>query len=639
MERKTFAVIEIKSIDEEQRTVKGIATTPTVDRMGDTIDPMGATFADSIPLHLYHDSTRPVGQARLGKPTRKGIPFEANIPSVHEPGTIKDRVDEAWQSLKYKLIGAVSIGFNPVWDAIEQLKDGGLKFLKSEILELSLVSIPANPDAVITGIKSLDQHIRAASGRSRPGVSGRKGSTPMNTLQQKLADFKQARTTKMARMNEITEAVQAESREFTEDEIGEFDMLEMEIKQLDKDIRLVTSEIMSASTARPIEGQGQRQASYSRGPDIHRGAKDVDDKFPGQSFTKLVIARALAHLQGNGITPSAIAKHRWGKTNPTVVEILRANEVAGGGSGSGEWGAELVAADGRFTGDFIEFLNGMTVFNRLPLTEVPANVTIKGQDGAATGYWVGESKAIPASASDYSTVSLTPLKVAAISVVSNELLRDSTPAAEMLVRNALVAAIAKRIDDTVFSTTAASSGVSPAGLLKGISGFSSSGTDSDAVRTDIMTLYTPFLTAKNASGLQLVMNPAMAKAISLLTDSLGTTPFSGLNASGGMLLGDPVVTGDNITATHLILLKPSDIYRIGDMGIQVSVSRDASIEMNSVPLGDSQNPTASSVDLVSMYQTESTAFKVVRPLNVAKRRSSAVTFIDDANFAPSISTT
>ena len=137
------------------------------------------------------------------------------------------------------------------------------------------------------------------------------------------------------------------------------------------------------------------------------------------------------------------------------LEAQQIRAVAGHGAGSGEAGAELVQADARFTGDFISYLYAQTVYNRLGLREVPANVTIKGQDGAATGYWVGESKGIPASKADFSTVSLTPLKVAALAVASMELLRDSTPAAEQLIRDALVAAAAQRIDATFVSATAA----------------------------------------------------------------------------------------------------------------------------------------------------------------------------------------
>ena len=139
-----------------------------------------------------------------------------------------------------------------------------------------------------------------------------------------------------------------------------------------------------------------------------------------------------------------IAQHRWGATNPTLVGVIRAS-VAGHGAGSGEAGAELVQADARFTGTSFRTCMRRTVYNRLGLREVPANVTIKGQDGAATGYWVGESKGIPASKADFSAVSLAPLEGGALAVASMELLRDSTPAAEQLIRDALVAAAAQRI--------------------------------------------------------------------------------------------------------------------------------------------------------------------------------------------------
>lgn len=149
------------------------------------------------------------------------------------------------------------------------------------------------------------------------------------------------------------------------------------------------------------------------------GMPDAEEKFAGQNYTRMVIAKALAETDEYRRSPSVIAEMRWGKTNPTLVAILKANEVAGGGSGSGEWGAELVQADTRYTGDFISFLHGKTCFDRLPLRVVPANIAIKGQDGAATGYWVGESKPIPASKGDFSSVNLTPLKVGTIAVCSN----------------------------------------------------------------------------------------------------------------------------------------------------------------------------------------------------------------------------
>ncbi len=309
---------------------------------------------------------------------------------------------------------------------------------------------------------------------------------------------------------------------------------------------------MQVRAAAPVEPT-PRAVSRIGAPAIITTPREAEEKFVGQAYTRILIAKVLS-IWDQGVSPSVIAQKRWGRTNPLLVEVIRANEVAGLGSSSGEAGAELVSADNRYMGDFIEYLYAQTVYNRLGLREVPANVTIKGQDGASTGYWVGESKAIPVSKPDFSTVSLTPLKVGALSVVSNELLRDSSPSAEMLVRDALVQAAAQRIDATFISTTAASAGVSPAGILNGVSAFSSSGTDADSLRADIMELYNVFLGQKNASGLTFLMNPSMAKAISLMVNALGQTEFPGLTQAGGTLLGDAVVTGDNVTSTLLVLL-------------------------------------------------------------------------------------
>lgn len=464
----------------------------------------------------------------------------------------------------------------------------------------------------------------------------------MKTIAQQVADLQATRAAKAARMEAIAQKSIDEGRSMDESETEEFDGIEAEIQSIDADlVRLgkLDKLMKSAKPAAvdPTERNPQRAASQARetGPTIIV-AKDAPEKFKGQSFTRIVIARALAHmniLSGNGglTDPVAIAMKRWGKTNPTLIEVIKA-AVPGGGSDTGEWGAELVQADARFTGDFIEYLNAMTVFNQLPLREVPANVAIKGQDGAATGYWVGQSKSIPATTADFSSVNLTPLKVAALAVVSNELLRDSSPAAEQLVRDALAEASAQRIDTTFLSNVAAVAGVSPAGLLNGVTGISASGSDGDAVRADIKALYEAFITAKNAKGLWFVMNPSLAKSLSLITNALGQKEFPELKATGGTLEGDPVATGDNVGGDDLILLKPSDIWKIGDGGVEVSMSRDATIEQDTAPQGASDTPVAASANMVNMFQTESTAIKVVRSMNFAKRRSHAVQYIEGAHY-------
>ena len=67
-------------------------------------------------------------------------------------------VDKAWQSVKAKLVRGVSIGFR----ALEYnfMDGGGVRFDKTEIYELSLVTIPANASATIQSIKAMDNTFR-----------------------------------------------------------------------------------------------------------------------------------------------------------------------------------------------------------------------------------------------------------------------------------------------------------------------------------------------------------------------------------------------------------------------------------------------------------------------------------------------
>lgn len=651
---RAYSTLEIKTAVDAagKRTFTGIASTPTTDRMGDVVEPKGAQFKLPIPLLWQHDSYQPIGWITAAKVTDKGIEVVGEVADVPEDGALKQRLAEAWQTLKAKLVRGLSIGFN----SIESARiDGtyGLKFLKWEWLELSCVTIAANQEASITAIKSIDDALRAASGHQQrgaarhdltPGASGTSNAaqrgtsttrSPKGNQMKTLQELRDARTQKAARMAELLETCKAASRDMEDAEETEFDALEVEIKQLDGDIRQMRFDTLNAANAKGVDGSSSAAASRSRGPTIIVRGSDADDKFPGQSFVRMVMAKAVAHLElmkGNYVSAYTIAEQRWGKSNPTLARLMKANEVAGGGSGSGEWGAELVQADTRYTGDFIAYLTSQTVYDKLALRQIPANVAVKGQDGTATGYWVGQSKPIPASKADFSSVNLTPLKVAALAVVSNELLRDSTPAAEMLVRDSLVNASTERVDSTFLSAAAASAGVSPAGILYGLSGIVSAGVDGAGLRADIKALYRPFITAKNASGLTLVMHPSQAKAISLLVNALGTYEFPKITATGGELLGDPVVTGDNVQASDIILLKPSDIYRIGDTGVTVEMSREAMIEQSAVPSGATDTPVAAGQYMTSMFQEESTAIKVVRSINFQLRRASAVSYIRNADY-------
>lgn len=167
MLKRAYSLLEVKAFDEEKRELTGVATTPTTDRYGDVVEPKGAQFDLPIPLLWQHDSMQPIGHVTKAKVTNAGIEVTANLAKTNEPGTLKDRLDEAWQSIKLGLVRGLSIGFKPI--EYSYLENGGIHFQTWSWLELSTVTIPANAEASIQTIKSIDTRLRAASGH-RHGV-------------------------------------------------------------------------------------------------------------------------------------------------------------------------------------------------------------------------------------------------------------------------------------------------------------------------------------------------------------------------------------------------------------------------------------------------------------------------------------
>ncbi len=151
--QKAYSLFQVKSLDQTKRTFTGWATTPATDRVGDTINPLGATFKNPVTLLHQHRHDEPIGRAVLAKPTAKGIEFEATIPTVDREGLFKERCDMAWDEISFGVVRAVSIGFRPVKYAF--LDDGGVDYQAIEIYELSTVSIPALPEAIIAQVKSM----------------------------------------------------------------------------------------------------------------------------------------------------------------------------------------------------------------------------------------------------------------------------------------------------------------------------------------------------------------------------------------------------------------------------------------------------------------------------------------------------
>lgn len=173
MLKRAYSLFEIKAADDEKRELTGIATTPSVDSYGDIVEPKGAEFTLPIPFLWQHNSSQPIGHVTNAKITKDGIEVVVKLVSTDEPGKLKERLDEAWQSIKLKLVRGLSIGFSPIeYSRIEETY--AYRYIKWAWRELSAVTIPANDDAqiiTVKSIKSIDAQLRAASGLNRSGVA------------------------------------------------------------------------------------------------------------------------------------------------------------------------------------------------------------------------------------------------------------------------------------------------------------------------------------------------------------------------------------------------------------------------------------------------------------------------------------
>ncbi|WP_198328405.1 HK97 family phage prohead protease [Psychrobacter faecalis] len=155
---KAYSTLKVKEISEDgdTRTITGIASTPKQDRDNDIMDMEGAQFALPMPLLWQHKHNEPIGEVTAATVTSDGIEITATIVKIEDDGPLKNRIDEAWQSIKSGLVKGLSIGFRLL--EYQYLDDSyGLHIKEWEWYELSAVTIPANPDGKITSVKNIKQ--------------------------------------------------------------------------------------------------------------------------------------------------------------------------------------------------------------------------------------------------------------------------------------------------------------------------------------------------------------------------------------------------------------------------------------------------------------------------------------------------
>lgn len=651
---RAYSVITVKAVTDDggKRIFSGIASTMDVDRVNDTIDPMGIKYKNPLVLLHQHDHDRPIGTVTFKKPTSNGVEFTAEIPVIGEPGPFKDRCDTAWLEIKSGVVRAVSIGFRPLkWSYRE---DYGIDFQEIEVYELSTVSVPANASALINGVgksiaagvKSLDVNAPAASGTheqtdddSPPRVVGKtsvnlaqpiKGAKSMSkTIAEQIAALTQTKSVKSDRMVEIMQKAADEGRSTNAEEQSEFDDLSSECDALDGDIkRLTTLQTTKAATATPVVPTNPADPATAGRAAV--SVKTTVKRAPGMGFTRFVRCLGIARKSGQDLLQ--VAEQLYGQRDPEMVGIIKANVIAH----NTVTDAALIGNEGGFA-DFVEYLRPMTILGRFgtngipALRRVPFRVPLITQTGGAVGYWVGEGKPKPLTKITWTNRELAPLKAANIAVATMELLRDSSPSAETLLRDDLATAIAAVLDTAFIDpANAGTATVKPASITYDITPVPSSGNDAAAIRADVQAAMAGFIAANNPlqAGVW-IMSATTALALSMMRTALDQPEFSGITMNGGTFFGLPVIVSQYVT-DYVVLANASDIYFGDEGGVSVDMSTEASLQMLDNPTNDVVTPTATS--LVSMFQTNSVAFRAERTVNWMRRRDSGVQVIEDVTW-------
>jgi HK97 family phage prohead protease len=637
-------------VDEDARIITGMASTPTPDRLEDVVEPDGAQFKLPLPLLWQHDSGNPIGHVTHVKITKAGIDIIAKIAKG-----VTAEIDRAWSLIKAGLVPGLSIGFKPIETSFIE-KTNGIRFIKWDFLELSAVTIPANSECTIATVKSIDTAQRAASGQAKPrrvvqlnppGASGhpqRKSAQEgdMKTIAEQITALEAKRSASASRMEAVMQKSLDEDRTSDAGEQDEFDNLSSEVEALDKDlVRLRKIEQAKAFAAKPvIKAEKADDGAAMRGGSIV--VRTPPKLGPGIGFVQRIRAEFLSHRQYR--PASDIAAELYGPDSPVTMELMTKANVLAGSTISGNWAANLVSPEGATAQDFIEWLRPQTILGRFGTGGIPSmrsvmfNVPMVQQTAGGTGYWVGEGKAKPLTSFNFARLTLPPLKVANICVLTMESIRFSSPKSDTIVRDQLAAALKERLDlDFITPAKTAVAGVSPASITNGAPSIVSSGDDADAVRLDIRSLIAKYMAANNppTSGV-FIMGSTVAAALTSMTNPLGQPEFAGMSMTGGVLFGFPVIASDYAPAGVVVLVNASDIYLADDGDITIDSSNEASLEMSDAPTGSSITPTAT--QLVSMYQTNSVAIRAERVINWLRRRTQSVAYLTSADWGGPVHT-
>src|SRR5918992_891700 len=508
----------------------------TLDRYGDVIEAKGWVLQafKKNPIALFgHNAGFPIGNwTNVRVEGRKLI----GTLQLAAKGT-SQRIDELINLVEQGVLRAVSVGFRPLEsEPIDKNQPyGGQRYTKQELLETSLVSVPANPAALALArslnvssetmslafgeqaeVRRRDLSTTGGHAENNPDNLKHKGSKVETTLSKRIENVQSDLNAKRDRLAELNGA----------DDL-DLDAIEEMTEQVDLAERTLAA--LKASEAKIGLGATGDAPREKASPQARRplsvGHKDVSGF---DLIVRAAAVRGIAHFGGKSVED--VLQERYPGHEATAL-ITKADQTIGTTTVSG-WASEIVQTA---YADFLQALMPYSVYPalrdrgiRLSFDGV-GTVSIPSRTaGGAGGGFVAEGAPIRVGRITTAATTMTPKKMGVIVPFSRELAKRSTPMIESLVRQAILEDTGIILDSALLDATAAST-ARPAGLLNGVSAVSAGygGGDYQAVVADFKSLLAPFITANAADGITVIMNPSQGLALDLMP---------GPDGSGG--LGD-----------------------------------------------------------------------------------------------------
>jgi HK97 family phage major capsid protein/HK97 family phage prohead protease len=626
----------------------------TVDRLGDIVEPSGWSLASfkKNPIALFgHDSKFIVGKwvdIRVEKGALRG--------RLELMDAVSDRLKEVHAAVRAGILRAVSVGFRAL--EAEPMESGGRMFTKSELVECSLVSVPANPNALAVA-KSLNLSDDAKAlifGKSademdvmRRGLSGESADTSdlkvkkMNVTiakriedaQERLVALRDQLTEHLGEMDDDNpdEAKMA----VTEDLNGKIELQERALAQLQQaETRLAATTTASAGKAELARTAGQGHVTVNGQRPFAVPAQKVA---PGDLILRSLVAKVVGHATKE--PPQKVLVERYGDDGRVddaqriVFETVTRAATAPATTTTSGWASQLVETSNAA---FLELLMPASVYPGLAARGLRLNfgrsgvISIPSRVATPTiaGSFVLEGSPIPVRQGAFTSITFTPKKMAVISTFTREIAEHSTPAIEGLIRNAIQEDTSVALDTVLLDATAAST-TRPAGLRNGVTVTTASAATPGfaSLVGDLKALVGALITASsgNLRSPVWIMNPIQALSIATTQNAGGDFPFA-QEINNNRFQGYPVILSSTVTAAMVLLVDAADFVAIEGGAPRFDVSDQATLHLeDTTPLAIASGTQGSGVLAVptrSLYQTDSMALRMIMDVNWGMRRTGVI---------------